>query len=1109
MANLCAGTPTITVRDNRGLGVRTLRYNRGVEGAVAAQYVDAYAHNALGQLLSSQDPRFFGGSTLNFRHVPALSGQVLETVSVDAGTSRACADIAGRSFWQYSQGRDSQLRSDNAITVRHYHDALGRPVQRVRATSPLASAAPITLATPATSTVFATSTSSTTPGGTASMRNVGACDLWFYGEASGQPGDTYDPLNAGDPRNANQRGQLLQHFDTAGLLDMSVLGYGMQGQPLRQDRSFLALACDPDNNWIVSDNKPPFTANKSLLEGRDPYATCWTYNALAQVLTQTDAQGHQQHTGYDCAGRKDSTAVTPKGGNRMPVTTAIVYTAADEIDTRSDANGIQVAYAYESQMTGRLVSITALRISESKRPTYTRTEGNIRSGMTRLQALTYTYDGVGNVTALSDDSAGAQVTFFRNRVATPDRSYAYDALYQLTSASGRENYVDNTPKGTDWPGGTFKPSTTPAYRPYTRTYAYDLGGNLTSTGSADWTGATPPTRKLAVGRASNRAVCTANYPGPTPDNIDSYFDSAGKSICVDGNANQPMYWTPLHQLYCVVATYRAPGEVEPDWNDSDREQYAYDGAGQRVRKYGSSKAGSTWNHTDTRYLPGLELRSDTGTGEQLEVIVLEDGARILNWPNGTAKPSDIPNLQLRYQYSDRQHSCMVETDQDGNLITREEYYPYGGTAVLASRSDSEVKYKFIRYSGKERDATGFYYYGLRYYQPWTGRWISPDPAGATDGLNLYRAMGNNPATMTDAFGTVHDDPESAAETAALEAALRDLSLWVDSPPTAGPGHSLAAASHELHEEAPAQDNASELAIDAPSPDGGPAAHASVLRTFRPAPSTFDYRALQAPDALIIFESVIRIVEEVAQAEDPSAALVNLDRSRDRHGRSTTAQASQAARSDDERREFVAKAFDHRISSGTDDGFSGYTTTVLSRPNSTYPSPPESSRVYGEPKSVFRTAFADDKVTIELAFRQEKTSDYFGSDVFAYQASRVAGFDAKRIRIIEYSHVVNFHTRSETEQYLGAFSTGFHDHRTTEDMGRAFLEKTDNGRLTQRMLQHLGKEAISVWRFDYAAAHRAARTVKRQAMSRNLEANFYVFLQDATRPRRQTPGQAPA
>ncbi|WP_204524366.1 hypothetical protein, partial [Achromobacter aloeverae] len=78
MANLCVGTPKITVRDNRGLDVRTLRYNRNAEGAVATQYVDAQAHNALGQPVSSQDPRFFGGSTLNFQYTPALSGQVLQ-----------------------------------------------------------------------------------------------------------------------------------------------------------------------------------------------------------------------------------------------------------------------------------------------------------------------------------------------------------------------------------------------------------------------------------------------------------------------------------------------------------------------------------------------------------------------------------------------------------------------------------------------------------------------------------------------------------------------------------------------------------------------------------------------------------------------------------------------------------------------------------------------------------------------------------------------------------------------------------------------------------------------------------------------------------------------
>ncbi|WP_370552320.1 RHS repeat-associated core domain-containing protein, partial [Enterobacter cloacae complex sp. P31C] len=58
----------------------------------------------------------------------------------------------------------------------------------------------------------------------------------------------------------------------------------------------------------------------------------------------------------------------------------------------------------------------------------------------------------------------------------------------------------------------------------------------------------------------------------------------------------------------------------------------------------------------------------------------------------------------------------------------------------------------VRYSGKERDATGLYHYGYRYYQPWSGRWLSADPAGTVDGLNLFRMCRNNPGTLFDPKG---------------------------------------------------------------------------------------------------------------------------------------------------------------------------------------------------------------------------------------------------------------------------------------------------------------------------------------------------------------------
>ncbi|MEO1182427.1 MAG: RHS repeat-associated core domain-containing protein, partial [Cyanobacteria bacterium J06636_28] len=85
----------------------------------------------------------------------------------------------------------------------------------------------------------------------------------------------------------------------------------------------------------------------------------------------------------------------------------------------------------------------------------------------------------------------------------------------------------------------------------------------------------------------------------------------------------------------------------------------------------------------------------------------------------------------------------------------EEYFPYGGTAVVAGRSQQEVSRKRYRYAGRERDATTqLYYYGNRYYAPWMGRWLSPDPAGAIDGANGYGYVKGNPVSRIDADGQV-------------------------------------------------------------------------------------------------------------------------------------------------------------------------------------------------------------------------------------------------------------------------------------------------------------------------------------------------------------------
>ncbi|WP_414895116.1 RHS repeat-associated core domain-containing protein, partial [Pseudomonas chlororaphis] len=214
---------------------------------------------------------------------------------------------------------------------------------------------------------------------------------------------------------------------------------------------------------------------------------------------------------------------------------------------------------------------------------------------------------------------------------------------------------------------------------------------------------------------------TAENVGKAP-----YFDRHGNSLQLQTGQAQPLLWNGRNQLASVIQVQR----TSPALND--QEYYQYDGGGMRVRKTTLSYAsgGSTEQCQQVVYLPGLERRLTTTTPqggsatttESLQVITgLNAGraeVRVLHWE--TAPPSDIGNDQFRYSLGNLIGSATLEVDGQAQLITLEEYYPYGGTAIWGGKNASEVKYKFVRYSGKERDATGLYYYGYRYYQPWVG-----------------------------------------------------------------------------------------------------------------------------------------------------------------------------------------------------------------------------------------------------------------------------------------------------------------------------------------------------------------------------------------------------
>jgi RHS repeat-associated protein len=161
------------------------------------------------------------------------------------------------------------------------------------------------------------------------------------------------------------------------------------------------------------------------------------------------------------------------------------------------------------------------------------------------------------------------------------------------------------------------------------------------------------------------------------------------------------------------------------------------------------------------------VNNPNGTVEQERwTVQIDDIAQVdtLTVDNSAAVGSPVP--LIRYQYRDHLGSAAMETNENGQVISYEEYHPFGTSAYRTAKSGTDLSLKRYRFTNKERDdETGLYYFGVRYYAAWLGRWTSSDPGGFVDGLNLYLYVRNNPVNGVDALGYSTEppnDPEKGA-----------------------------------------------------------------------------------------------------------------------------------------------------------------------------------------------------------------------------------------------------------------------------------------------------------------------------------------------------------
>ncbi|RMO96696.1 MULTISPECIES: RHS repeat domain-containing protein [Pseudomonas syringae group] len=505
----------------------------------------------------------------------------------------------------------------------------------------------------------------------------------------------------------NQCNQLIRHDDTAG--SRLLQDYSLNGSVLSDTRHFLLVAEGPD--WL------PAERDRDALLEPVGLQTRWAFNAQGEALVQTDAKGNTQLSAYNVAGQSNSTDLTLNGSTHsQTLVSAIHYNAFNQVEQETAGNGVASLYSYDQQ-DGRLTGLSA-----------TSADGTL------LQQLDYSYDPVGNILLVTDASQPDR--YCDNQLIEPISRYRYDTLYQLIEATGRE-VRNGASHGPALPGlqpvSTLNPCQVSNYK---QRYSYDAAGNLLQMRHE---GAHNFTRIMHVAPDSNRSL-----PDDDGDvDFATRFDANGNLLqLVRGQA---MGWDVRNQLQHITTVQRRDGP-------NDDERYVYDGQGLRCRKISTAQASGRTLTDEVRYLPGLEIRT-TADGETLHVITAQAGrnsVRVLHWEAG--KPDGIANDQVRYSLGDHLGSSTLELDQQGGLISQESYYPFGSTAWWAARSAVEAKYKTVRYSGKERDASGLYYYGFRYYAPWLQRWINPDPAGDVDVLNLFCFLRNTPTTLVDRTG---------------------------------------------------------------------------------------------------------------------------------------------------------------------------------------------------------------------------------------------------------------------------------------------------------------------------------------------------------------------
>ena len=438
--------------------------------------------------------------------------------------------------------------------------------------------------------------------------------------------------------------------------------------------------------------------------GQSPDATQaralrWDY--LGRQSDETDAHGTLLHFDYDGNGNRLKTTVTLFGGTGRQITYA--YDARNRLKSVLDETGL-TAYTYV--YWGNLVD------------SVTRPDGSTES---------YTYDGADRLASKSAKDSGGNVIV--------SYAYEYDAANRRTKQTETHGSASEETDYTYYDDGALE---TVTYADGTSvTYDYDSFGNrLQETASQGST--VQSTKKYTY----NDLDQLTGLSDGTNTTTYTYDDNGNQIAKADGTGTTTFAYTSRDMLSQVTvgtaSTY-----------------FAYDDLGRRIQKAAPSLTEyCVW---DGRSLaaeldaqsPGAFLRSYTHgldlIRESLNGTIVEAYTDALG-SVGAIAPEHHPQNAEHYWYA-----------PFGNFRT--ESHPGGDCGGTENTLTCQAPYTFTGHLYDQE--SGLFYFGARYYDPETGRFLSQDPV-AGDALNppslhKYLYAYSSPMNYTDPWGETTDE----------------------------------------------------------------------------------------------------------------------------------------------------------------------------------------------------------------------------------------------------------------------------------------------------------------------------------------------------------------